>query len=90
MSIVGPRPLIPNELEIHEMRKEFGVLQARPGITGLAQVCGRDNLSGIRKAECDAIYVTNMSLLCDINILIATIFRVVSKDGISDDGKRVT
>lgn len=90
MSLVGPRPIIPNESDIHEMRKELGVLRVRPGITGLAQICGRDNLSNIRKAECDAIYVSNMCLQCDVKILIATVCRVVSKDGITEYQKTVT
>ena len=82
MSLVGPRPLIPNE-DIQTLRKELGVLSVRPGITGLAQICGRDNLWGIRKAECDAIYVSNLSLALDLNILFSTVYRVFSKDGIS-------
>ena len=90
MSIVGPRPLIPNEKEMHVLRKELGVYNARPGITGLAQVCGRDNLEDIRKAECDAIYVTNMCLICDLNIMLSTVKGVIRKDGINDPSKTVT
>ena len=90
MSIVGPRPLIPNEKEMHVLRKELGVYNARPGITGLAQVCGRDDLDDIRKAECDAIYVTNMSLVSDLNIMLSTVKGVVKSDGIKDFRKTVT
>ena len=87
---MGPRPLIPNEKEMHVLRKELGVYNARPGITGLAQVCGRDDLDDIRKAECDAIYVTNMCLVCDLNIMLSTVKGVVKSDGIKDFRKTVT
>ena len=90
MSLVGPRPLIPNEKEMHVLRKNLGVYNARPGITGLAQVCGRDQLDDFRKAECDAIYVTNMSFVCDLNIMLSTVTGVLKKDGIKDFRKTVT
>jgi O-antigen biosynthesis protein WbqP len=87
MSIVGPRPLIPHEKEIHAIRKRFDVYSVRPGITGLAQICGRDRLSDIKKVECDAIYVENISFACDIQIVITTLWRVFSKDGVKDGKK---
>ncbi len=90
MSLVGPRPLIPNEKEMHARRKEFGVYQVRPGITGLAQVCGRDRLDDIRKAECDAIYVSNMSFVCDLHIIFTTVRGVLKREGINDLTKTVT
>ncbi len=82
MSIVGPRPLIPEEREMHRTRKNIGVYNARPGITGLAQVCGRDRLPAARKLECDGIYVENMSLSSDVRILIGTVKKVILGDGI--------
>lgn len=82
MSIVGPRPLIAEEKEIHRMRRKYGVYEALPGITGLAQICGRDKLSDIRKAECDAIYAENISFTVDVKILLATLMRVIKKDDI--------
>lgn len=90
MSLVGPRPLIPSEKDMHVLRKKLGVYSARPGITGLAQVCGRDRLDDFRKAECDSIYVENMSFVCDLNILLTTVTGVIKKDGINDFGKTVT
>ena len=90
MSLVGPRPLIPNEKEMHALRKKFGVYNTRPGITGLAQVCGRDKLDDIRKAECDAIYVSNMCFICDLRIIFSTVQGVIKKDGINDLAKTVT
>ena len=64
------------------MRRELGIYTVKPGITGLAQICGRDKLSDIRKAECDMIYVNNISLAFDFRILIETIFGVIKKEGI--------
>ena len=90
MSLVGPRPLIPNEKDMHTLRKKLGVYNTRPGITGLAQVCGRDRLTDARKAECDEIYVSNMSLFCDLYIIFATVRGVLKKDGINDLAKTVT
>ena len=87
MSLVGPRPLIPNEKEIHELRKNFGVYNVRPGITGLAQVCGRDRLGDLRKVECDAIYASNSSFFCDMYIVLATVIGVLRRDGINDLSK---
>ena len=63
MSIVGPRPLIPHEKSVHDKRMVFSVYSVRPGITGLAQICGRDDLPSEKKVECDAIYVENLSLI---------------------------
>ena len=90
MSLVGPRPLIPNEKDMHYLRKTLEVYDASPGITGLAQVCGRDRLSDNRKAECDAIYVSNMCFSCDLYIIVSTVCGVLKKDGISDSQKTIT
>ena len=84
MSIIGPRPLIENETDIHKMRKSLGVYEARPGITGLSQVCGRDKLSDVRKAQCDAVYVKNISFAVDVKILFATVSKVVKREDICD------
>ena len=90
MSLVGPRPLIAGEKEMHVLRKELGVYNVRPGITGLAQVCGRDRLDDFRKAECDAIYVSNMCFICDLSIMLTTVKGVIKKDGINNLDKTVT
>lgn len=82
MSIIGPRPLIPEEKELHSLRKKTGVYEARPGITGLAQICGRDRLSNERKLECDVIYAENMCLINDIKILKGTVFKIIKGDGV--------
>ena len=90
MSLIGPRPLIPNEKEMHALRRELGIYNVRPGITGLAQVCGRDRLEDIRKAECDLIYVSNVCFVCDIYIFFMTVKGVIKKDGVNDLAKTVT
>ena len=72
MSFVGPRPLIPEEKEIRQLRKEYNVYSVRPGITGLAQVNGRDMLTAEEKALFDKEYVEKQSFLFDIKILFNT------------------
>jgi len=82
MSLVGPRPLIPRETDIHEWRRRCGVYAVRPGMTGLAQVRGRDRLPDPEKARWDARYVRSMSLWGDLSILWQTALRVCSGEGI--------
>lgn len=69
MSLVGPRPLIGEEREIHRMRSENGVYRVRPGMTGLAQIHGRDRLENGEKAAYDIRYVNNLSLREDLRIV---------------------
>jgi len=73
MSLVGPRPLIAEEGEIHELRRRCGVLDVRPGITGLAQVSGRDRVSDVDKARYDIDYIRGMSLGQDAGIILKTV-----------------
>ncbi len=77
MSLVGPRPVIPGETELVELRRRLGVYSVRPGITGLAQVRGRDCISVRRKAELDAEYTRRMSFWLDIALLLRTFFCVI-------------
>lgn len=72
MSVIGPRPLIPEERELHRIRTENGVYTLRPGLSGLSQINGRDDLSDRRKAQLDAIYFENASLWLDFAILART------------------
>lgn len=78
MSFVGPRPLIPDEDKIRQLRLEYGVYSVKPGMTGLAQVNGRDNLDDEQKAVYDKQYVENKSLLLDVKILFKTVFVVLT------------
>lgn len=87
MSIVGPRPLIPNEEKVLELRDEYGANKILPGITGLAQVHGRDEITDENKASYDGKYALNMSMLLDITIVFKTVFDVIQSRGIHE-GKR--
>ena len=84
MSFIGPRPLIPSEEIIHKMRMEYNVYSVRPGITGLAQVNGRDNISDEQKALYDKEYVEGKSLKMDIKILAMTVLNVVKGKDVND------
>jgi len=83
MSVVGPRPLIPQETEIRRLRERYHVYSVRPGVTGLAQVNGRDALSIEQKARFDKEYVDNFSLWNDIKILFKTVVVVLKRDNAS-------
>ncbi len=86
MSFVGPRPLIPQEEHIRKMRAEKNVYSVRPGVTGLAQVNGRDMISEEQKVNWDAEYVQNKSMLLDIKILFKTVAVVFSGKGFAEGG----
>ena len=85
MSLVGPRPLLPEYLEFYstEQRLRHSVL---PGITGWAQVNGRNSISWDEKFKLDLWYVNNANIFTDINILIKTLFAVVKRRVISATG----
>ena len=77
MSFVGPRPLIPEETKIRALRLENGIYSVRPGMTGLAQINGRDTLDDESKTRYDKKYIEEQSLLLDIKIIIQTVFVVL-------------
>lgn len=77
MSLVGPRPLISNEHQIHELRLQYGVYDIKPGITGLAQINGRDTVSPLNKVKWDVKYANNFCFLMDLKILFATFLKVI-------------
>ncbi|ANU20072.1 sugar transferase [Planococcus plakortidis] len=86
MSFVGPRPLLMEYLDLYNERqkKRHAV---RPGITGWAQVNGRNAISWEQKFEYDVWYVENQSLWLDIKILFMTVMKVFKSEGISQDGQ---
>lgn len=84
MSLVGPRPLIPSEKSVLELREKYGASKILPGITGLAQVHGRDEITDEHKASYDGKYALNMSLLLDISIIFRTAFDVVMSRGVHE------
>jgi sugar transferase EpsL len=85
MSIVGPRPLLMEYLPLYTARQARRH-DVRPGITGWAQVNGRNSIGWEEKFELDVWYVDNRSLLLDVRILALTLLRVLGRDGISQDG----
>lgn len=86
MSLVGPRPLLIQYLPLYNKRQATRH-NVRPGITGWAQVNGRNAISWEQKFEYDAWYVENQSLCLDIKILILTVRKVFIQEGISADGE---
>ncbi len=83
MSLVGPRPALFNQHELIAARKSRGIDELRPGITGWAQVNGRDDIPEWRKVELDEEYLHRRSLYFDLKILWLTVWRVVRRDGVS-------
>ena len=88
MSLVGPRPLIPEENEIRELREKYNVYTIRPGITGWAQINGRDNISLEQKALLDKEYVEKQSLGFDIKILVMTVLKVLRREDVNEGNNR--
>ena len=82
MSLIGPRPLLPIETHVLELRKAAGVDKLLPGISGWAQINGRTCISGDDKASLDIEYMKKRSLLFDIKIILLTIWKVIKQDDI--------
>jgi O-antigen biosynthesis protein WbqP len=82
MSWVGYRPVCLTETELNELRRQRGVFAVRPGLTGLAQVRGRDNVSPQDKAEMDAEYVEKCGVKMDLWCLLRTVTVVFSGEGV--------
>lgn len=85
MSLVGPRPWLMQYLPLYSERQATRH-NVRPGITGLAQVKGRNSISWEERLELDAQYVEQVSLRLDLRILLMTVCQVVQRSGISADG----
>ena len=81
MSLVGPRPLICEESEIHDGRRREGVYALRPGITGMAQIGGRNSLDDREKLEKDTYYLHNLRPSLDAKILFSTLSCVIKREG---------
>lgn len=77
MSVIGPRPLIPEERDVHEMRQNVGVYKLRPGMTGWAQINGRDSVLPVQKVRYDAMYLRDFGIRMDTKIFFATIRKVI-------------
>ena len=83
MSFVGPRPALFNQKDLIELRTKMGVHTLKPGLTGWAQVNGRDEIPIIQKVKYDAEYLERKSFIFDLYILWLTVLRVMKSDGVS-------
>ena len=86
MSIIGPRPALWNQYDLIEERDKYGANDVLPGLTGLAQISGRDELEIPVKARLDGEYVQNISLKMDIKCFFGTIRSVLKADGVVEGG----
>ena len=86
MSIIGPRPALWNQFDLIEERDKYGANDVRPGLTGWAQINGRDELEIPVKAKLDGEYVEKMSFLFDCKCFLGTIFAVLRHDGVVEGG----
>jgi O-antigen biosynthesis protein WbqP len=83
MSFVGPRPALFNQHDLIEQRTQLGVHELVPGLTGWAQVNGRDELPIPQKVALDAEYIQKQSLMFDLRILLMTLAKVLRRDGVA-------
>ena len=86
MAIVGPRPALYNQTDLYEERAKYGANKVRPGLTGWAQINGRDELLIEDKARLDDEYVSRMSLLMDLKCFFGTFLSVLRQDGVVEGG----
>lgn len=86
MSIIGPRPALWNQYDLIEERDKYGANDVLPGLTGWAQINGRDELPIKQKAELDGYYVKNMSFSLDFRCFFGTILSVLKSDGVVEGG----
>ena len=82
MTIIGPRPALYNQDDLMQERDKYNANNITPGLTGWAQVNGRDELPIVVKAKFDGEYCKKLSLLLDIKIILLTIKKVITKEGI--------
>lgn len=85
MSLIGPRPLLPEYLAFYTVLQNRRH-ELRPGITGWAQVNGRNAISWDEKFELDVWYIDNVSFLIDVKIILLTLKKIIKTDGIAADG----
>ena len=89
MALIGPRPLLPQYLPLYN-KEQARRHEVRPGITGWAQINGRNNISWTKKFEYDVWYVDHLSLGLDLKILLLTVKKVFVREGISKEGEATT
>lgn len=86
MALIGPRPLLPKYLPLYT-KEQYRRHEVRPGITGWAQVNGRNNITFTKTFEYDVWYVDNCSFLLDLKIVFLTIKKVLCREDISEEGQ---
>ena len=86
MSIIGPRPALWNQYDLIEERDKYGANDIKPGLTGLAQISGRDELPIDIKAKLDGEYVEKISFVFDVKMFFGTILSVLKHDGVVEGG----
>lgn len=84
MSIVGPRPALYNQIDLRDMRTAVGVHKLTPGLTGWAQINGRDEIPLSLKVRLDKEYLERKSFLFDIKIIFMTVLSVIKSDGVQE------
>lgn len=89
MAVIGPRPALWNQYDLIEERDKYGANDIRPGLTGLAQISGRDELEILVKARLDGEYKAKISFLMDTKCFLGTIISVVKSDGVVE-GRTMT
>ncbi len=89
MSIIGPRPALWNQYDLIDERDKYGANSVYPGLTGWAQINGRDELPIEVKAKLDGEYVQNISFRLDVICFLKTIIRVIKHDGVIEGGTGV-
>ncbi|WP_270474906.1 sugar transferase [Clostridium cochlearium] len=87
MTFVGPRPALYNQYNLKELRTKAGVHKLLPGVTGWAQINGRDHNNDYQKTELDRYYLHNKSLKMDIKILFMTVFKVLRAEGVIEGAR---
>ena len=88
MSIVGPRPALWNQYDLIEERDKYGANDVTPGLTGWAQVNGRDELDIEEKARLDGEYVSHLSFAMDLKCFLRTITAVIRAEGVAGEDKK--
>lgn len=86
MSIIGPRPALWNQYDLVEERDKYGANNVRPGLTGWAQINGRDELEIPEKAKLDGVYVNKQGIVMDLRCFFGTIISVLKSDGVVEGG----
>ena len=82
MNFVGPRPALYNQNDLNQLREKLGLHFIKPGLTGLAQIKGRDDLSIYKKVKYDNFYYKNRSFLLNVKIIYYTILKVLTAEGV--------